>query len=67
MTARDMGIGIAMIIPAFIGSGAIWEIFKSRPAVIAWLIITACAYGGILFARHKRRVQGVEDSRIQVK
>jgi FtsH-binding integral membrane protein len=58
MTARNMGIGIVMIIPAFIGSGALWEIFESWPAVIVWIIITACAYGAILFAGHKKRVQG---------
>jgi hypothetical protein len=57
MTARDMGIGIVMIIPTFIGSGAVWEISESWTAVIVWVIITACAYGGILFARHKRRIQ----------
>ncbi len=55
MTARDLGIGIVMIIPAFIGGGALWEICESWLAVMLWLLLTACAYGGILFARHKKR------------
>ncbi|MDB9823507.1 hypothetical protein OAC89_07400 [Deltaproteobacteria bacterium] len=58
METRDLGIGIVMIIPSFVGSGALWQIFHSWPAVIAWIIIMAGLYGGILFKKYKIKAQG---------
>ena len=45
---RKIGIGIVMIIPTFVGSGLVWGIFNSWIAVLAWIIIMAFLYGGIL-------------------
>ena len=50
--SRDIGIGVVMIIPAFVGCGALWEIFGSWIAVFIWIIIVAGVYGGILFAKY---------------
>jgi hypothetical protein len=47
-TARCLGIGIVMIIPSFVGGGALWNIFQNWIAVFAWLIIMAFVYGVIL-------------------
>jgi hypothetical protein len=46
--ARCLGIGIVMIIPSFVGGGALWELFKSWAAVSMWIIMMAVVYGIIL-------------------
>jgi len=50
--ARCLGIGIVMIIPSFVGGGALWELFKSWAAVSVWIIIMAIVYGIILSKVH---------------
>jgi hypothetical protein len=50
--SRNLGIGIVMIIPSFVGSGALWHIFHNWLAVLVWMIIMACVYGGILSKKH---------------
>lgn len=45
---RKIGIGIVMIVPTFVGSGAIWNIFHSWIPVFIWFIIMVAVYGGIL-------------------
>jgi hypothetical protein len=52
--ARKLGIGIVMIIPAFVGSGAVWDIFGSWVAVIVWVIIMGVLLGTILSGRLAR-------------
>ncbi|MBN1847909.1 MAG: hypothetical protein JW932_04920 [Deltaproteobacteria bacterium] len=47
--SRMLGIGIVMIIPGFVGSGLLWNIFGSWLAVLLWVAVTAAIYGGILF------------------
>jgi hypothetical protein len=42
--ARCLGIGIVMIIPSFVGGGAVWDIFNSWAAVFAWIFIMAFVY-----------------------
>jgi hypothetical protein len=49
--ARKFGIGIVMIIPAFVGSGALWQIFHSFIPVIIWVIIMALVVRGILTSK----------------
>ena len=39
--ARKIGIGIVMIVPTFVGSGALWDVFHSWFAVIVWVILMA--------------------------
>ena len=56
MEARDLGIGIVMIIPSFVGGGALWHIFHSWLAVIVWTIVMAGLYVGILFKKYKIKV-----------
>lgn len=38
---RKIGIGIVMMIPSFVGAGALWDIFESWIAVIIWVLIMA--------------------------
>jgi hypothetical protein len=49
--SRSLGIGIVMIIPSFIGGGAMWDLFNSWGAVIAWIAVMAVIYGLILYKR----------------
>jgi hypothetical protein len=54
MESRDIGIGIVMMIPSFVGSGAVWHIAHSAPLAVRWLLVLfwiiamICVYGGIL-------------------
>ena len=46
---RKIGIGILMIVPAFVGAGALWDIFHgSWLAVIVWIILMALLSGAII-------------------
>lgn len=44
---RILGIGIVMIIPAFVGSGALWAIFHHAAPVFIWVLIMLGTLGGI--------------------
>jgi hypothetical protein len=46
--SRKIGIGVVMVVPTFVGSGAVWGIFSSYIAVFIWVVIMAFLYGGIL-------------------
>ena len=46
--SRKIGIGVVMVVPTFVGSGAGWGIFSSYIAVFVWVVIMAFLYGGIL-------------------
>ena len=46
--ARKIGIGIVMIIPAFVGGGAVWDIFSSWIAVFIWIILMAIISGTVI-------------------
>ncbi|MGD9162289.1 MAG: hypothetical protein PVG39_28020 [Desulfobacteraceae bacterium] len=54
MESRDIGIGITMMIPSFVGSGAVWHLTHSCDSLIRWLLVLfwiiamVCVYGGIL-------------------
>ena len=49
--ARKLGIGIVMVIPTFVGGGAVWDIFGSWLAVVVWVMIMALFSGAILSGR----------------
>ena len=48
MESRDIGIGIVMMIPSFVGGGAVWNITHNWWLVIFWIIAMICVFGGIL-------------------
>ena len=52
--ARKFGIGIVMIVPAFVGSGALWNIFHSFIPVVVWVILMAFVAGGIVTSKLSR-------------
>jgi hypothetical protein len=56
--ARKFGIGIVMIIPAFVGSGALWHIFHSFIPVVVWFIIVAFVARGIVTGRLSSMFRG---------
>ena len=48
MESRDIGIGIVMMVPSFVGGGAVWDVTHSWILVFLWIIAMICVYGGIL-------------------
>ena len=45
---RKIGIGIVMIVPSFVGSGALWNMFHSWGAVVVWVALMAAVTGAII-------------------
>jgi hypothetical protein len=50
--ARRIGIGIVMIVPTFVGAGAIWDMIHSSIAVIIWIIIMAGVSGAVISGKY---------------
>jgi membrane protein required for beta-lactamase induction len=46
--ARMVGIGIIMIIPTFVGAGALWEVLHSWFAVLIWILFMGGFTGALL-------------------
>jgi hypothetical protein len=46
--SRKIGIGIVMIIPTFVGCGAVWGIFHSYIACVIWIAIMAFGYRNLI-------------------
>ena len=44
---RKIGIGIVLIVPAFVGAGAVWGILHNWGAVFLWVVIMAGVCGAI--------------------
>lgn len=42
--SRKLGIAIVMIIPVFIGGGAIWHVFRSWYLILFWLVFGFVIY-----------------------
>ena len=51
--SRKIGIGIVLIVPAFVGSGALWGIFESWIAVFIWLALLAFGYRSLFTSKFK--------------
>ena len=51
---RKLGIGIVMIVPAFVGSGALWAVFHHPIPVLIWVAIMFGALGGIVSGKLSR-------------
>lgn len=47
-TVRKLAILIVMIVPTFVGAGAVWDIFESWIAVLIWLVIMGVVAGNIV-------------------
>ncbi len=45
--ARRIAILIVMIIPTFVGAGAVWDISESWLAVLIWVVIMGVVAGNI--------------------
>lgn len=50
-TVRKLAILIVMIIPTFVGAGAVWDIFESWIAVLIWVVIMGVVAGNIVTGR----------------
>ena len=49
---RKIGIGILMIVPIFVGAGAVWDIFGGNwLAIIVWIILTGLFSGALIKGR----------------
>jgi hypothetical protein len=56
--ARKLGIGIVMIVPAFVFGGVLWALVKSWLAVLGLEILMVFIYAWIVSER--RRVRGLK-------
>lgn len=45
---RKIGIGIVMLVPTFVGTGAIYAIFHNLIPPFIWVIVMAFAYRAII-------------------
>jgi FtsH-binding integral membrane protein len=45
---RKIGIAIVMIIPAFVGAGALWHLLSSWFPILLWIGLIAAAYAYVL-------------------
>ena len=50
--SRRIGIGIVMLIPTFVGTGAVWALFHSWLAVLVWVAIMAVVAGGLISGKY---------------
>ncbi len=48
---RKLAILIVMIVPTFVGAGAIWDLFESWIAVLIWVVIMGVVAGNIVTGR----------------
>ena len=46
--ARKLGIGVVMIVPAFVFGAVVWAFLKSWLAVLGLVIVMAVVYGRIV-------------------
>lgn len=51
---RKIGIAVVMIVPSFVGSGALWALFHSWIAVIVWLLLMAGLTGAVITGRFSK-------------
>jgi hypothetical protein len=51
---RKLGIGIVMIVPAFVGSGALWAMFHHAVPILIWVAIMLGTAGGIVSGKLTR-------------
>ncbi len=49
---RRIGIAIVMIVPTFVGGGALWNMFHSWLAVGVWILIMAVVTAGIISGKY---------------
>ena len=52
--SRKIGIGIVLIVPAFVGGGALWSIFDSWIAVFVWLAVLTFMYRSVFTGKSER-------------
>ena len=50
--SRRIGIGIVMLIPTFVGAGAVWALFHSWFAAFVWVAIMVAIAGGVISGRY---------------
>jgi VIT1/CCC1 family predicted Fe2+/Mn2+ transporter len=50
--SRDIGIGIVMIVPTFVGAGLVWQLLGSWIAVFIWIAIMAFFYGRGIYNKY---------------
>ena len=46
--ARRIGVGVVMIVPTFVGGGAVWAMIHSWIAVFIWILIMAALTGYVV-------------------
>ena len=49
--SRRIGIGIVMLVPTFVGGGALWALFHSWLPIPVWVVIMVGVAGGVMSGR----------------
>ena len=55
---RKIGIGIVMLVPTFVGSGALWALFHSFIPIVIWVVLMALLTKEIVAGKLASRFQG---------
>lgn len=50
--SRDIGIGIVLIVPTFVGAGLVWQLIGNWIGVFIWIAIIALLYGRSLYNKY---------------
>jgi hypothetical protein len=50
--SRRIGIGIVMLIPTFVGAGAVWALFHSWFAVVVWVAVMVAVAVAVISGRY---------------
>ncbi len=48
---RKLAILIVMIVPTFVGAGALWDVFGSWIAVLIWVVVMGVVAGNVITGR----------------
>lgn len=51
---RKIGTAIVMIVPTFVGGGALYAIFHSLIPAAVWIVLMALVYGAIVSGKFRR-------------
>jgi hypothetical protein len=55
---RKIGIGIVMLVPTFVGSGALWALFHSFIPIVIWVVLMGFVARGIIAGKIAAKFQG---------
>ena len=55
---RKIGVGIVMLVPTFVGSGALWHLFHSFIPISLWVVLMGFVTTWVVTGKIQSRLQG---------